>query len=166
MVGVFLLRPLRSWLEAGARRVETRAQFIEEYHANAMTFLKITDPEAHSDSREVITSIGDMMMDGTKLIRAVLFVAKRQSGTDASPSSEMSTHLSDLSEEARHALARSLGAALLVSTFQSHFFGRAYRSVLELVLRDNDREVKEPEQLVYRFGKANSLWRGANTPSC
>jgi len=166
MVGVVLLRPLRLWLEAGARRVEIRAQLIEEYHTNAMTFLKTTDPETHSRSREVVTSIGDMMMNGTKLIRAVLFVAKIQPGTDAYLSSEASNHMSDLSDEARHALARSLGAALLVSTFQSHFFGRRYRSILELVLRDNNKEVKEPEQLIYRFGRANSLLRGANTPSC
>lgn len=166
ILGVLALRPIRLWLEASARRVKIRADIIEDYHANAMIFLKNTDPENHVRSREVVVSIGDMMMDGTKLVRGILFAARNQSSADVDISEEVSQHMASLSEDAKHALGKALGAALLVSTFQSRFFGPTYRSVLLLVLRDSDREIKEPEQIVYRFGRANSLWNGSGTPSC
>jgi hypothetical protein len=165
IVGVLLLRPLRSWLESGARRVKARAELIEEYHTNAMFFLKNTDAQMHASSREVVVSIGDRMMDGTKLVRGILFAAKSKS-SDVDLSKEVSEHMAALPDDAKHALGKALGAALLVSTFQSRLFGSTYRSVLMLVLRDNDREIKEPEQIVYRFGRANSLWNGSLQRTC
>jgi hypothetical protein len=166
IVGVFFLRPLRAFLEKAVARTEVRSKLIEEYHENSMIFLKETDPLAHKESREVIVSIGNAMMDGTSLIRGVLFAARMQSSVDSNTEADIKSKMSSLPENTRHSLGRALGAALLVSSFQSHFFGRAYRSILMLVLRDNDREIKEPEQIVYRFGRANKLWNGSSTPIC
>lgn len=166
ILGVFLLRPLRTQLEAARKRAAMRSELIDEYHDNAMVFLKSTNPDSHKEARDLVVSLGEMMMDGTKLVRSVLFFAKRQTGADDEASPEIVAQMADLSDDARHALGKALGAALLISSFQSHFFGRAYRSILLLVLRENDREIKEPEQIVYRFGKSKRLWNGANTPTC
>lgn len=166
MLCVILLRPLRSWLESHVKRTGARSRFVEEYHINAMAFLKSTDPEGQAKSREVVIATGEMMMDGTRLIRGVLFVTQKQGAASDARSGIITAQMADLSDEQRQVLGHALGAALLVSTFQSRFFGKAYRSILMLMLRENDSELKEPEQIVRRFGKAKSLFGGRNPHAC
>lgn len=166
MGGVLLLRPLRRWLEGAAQRAVARTAMVEEYHAKSMLFLKSTDPVEHAKFRETIVTAGHMMMDGTKLIRGILFVtAAVRSGGGNEPRSD-ALKLSALPDDAQRAFSQALGAALITSTYQSFLFGSAYRSVLMLALIGNDSEIAEPEQIVYRFGRSKGLrWRGRKESS-
>lgn len=100
-----------------------------------------TDPEKDVRMRDLVVYTGDAMMEGSKLIHRMLITRQKQSNTD--PLVELvHEDMSNLTDEARSALVRSLGSALLVSSFQLPFLGWAYRSALMLALNEDDREIK------------------------
>lgn len=156
---VFLLPFLREKLETWATHAAERSDLIDEYHANAMIFLKNTDPHEHSELREVVVSMGHAMMDGSKLIRLVLFsraLAPRAGTSDADSDSE---GLGSLSDVALHAMAHAMGSALIVSSLNAVFLGKRYRAALMLALKSrDDRELREPAQIVYRYKTADPRW--------
>lgn len=156
---VFLLPLLRKELEIWAKHASERSEIIEEYHANAMAFLKATDPSTHAELRDVVVSMGYAMMDGSKLIRLVLFSRALSPRTDEVVADSVSKGVGSLSDEALHAMAHAMGAALIVSSLNAIVLGKLYRSALMLALNSrDDRELREPAQIVYRYKKADPRW--------
>lgn len=158
VIGVtFALKPLRHWLENCAKESVNQSELVESYRQNVSRFLRLSDPEKHREMREIVVWAGRNMLNGTMLIRLILLNGRRRSDTDAEMHSSVEASVAGLSDEAVHAFGRALGAALLVSSFQAVFMGRAYRSMLLWLLKSPDKEVKEPEQIVYRYRRATSM---------
>jgi len=153
----FALKPLRVWLESCASDAVDQNELVETYQQSASRFLRLSDPQKHAEARQVVVWTGRHMLNGTRLIRFLLTNGRRRTVTDSDVHADADSALSGLSTDARHAFARALGSALLASSYQSIFFGRRYRSILMWMLTAPEREVKEPEQIVYRYRKAASL---------
>jgi len=156
---VFSLPWVRKKLDVWVKHSQERSELIDEYHANAMIFLKNTDPNAHAELREVVVSMGDAMMDGAKLIRLVLFSRALNGRADDTGSEAVAEGVAALSDTAQHAMAHAMGSALIVSSLNAVFLGSFYRSALMLVLKSReDRELREPAQIVYRYSRAEPRW--------
>lgn len=156
---VFSLPWLRKKLDLWVQHSRERSELIEEYHVNAMIFLKNTDPKAHAELREVVVSMGNAMMDGAKLIRLVLFSRALNGRVDDTRSEAVAEGVATLSDTAQHAMAHAMGSALIVSSLNAVFLGSFYRSALMLVLKSReDRELREPAQIVYRYSRAEPRW--------
>lgn len=150
IAATFGLRPLRSWLEHCAKESVNQAEMVEAYQDNVAEFLRLSDPEKHSEMREIAVWAGHRMLDGTKLIRMIIFTRIKRGVSDDDIHASIEESVSSLSEAAQHAFARALASALIVSSYQSFFYGHRYRSMLRWAFK-SDREVKDPEQIVYRY---------------
>lgn len=164
LVCVFVLPRLSRWLDRVANRSERRTELIEDYHRNAMVFLKETDASKDGRTRDVVIFLGDAMMNGTKLIRTMLFAPREK--LPAKKDALLRSEFESLSPKAQEALGKALGASLLVSSSQSIFLGGFYRSALMLVMTDNLRQVREPEQIIHRFPRTEKLWSGSESLPC
>lgn len=145
---VFLLKRIKVWAQAEAAQSAQRSELIQEFHADAMHFMKITDPKDHANARDLVLFVAEKMIDGPMLVKAVIFF--RGQAPNGKGNIQARETLDRLSDEQLHALAKVLATALLVSSFNSLFFGRFYRAALSLALK-NGRELSNPEQVVLRF---------------
>lgn len=152
----FLMKPLRKWLERCAADAEARTILVDNYYTNANRFLKLTDPKKDEELREMIVWVGHEMVKGSTLIKFTLF-RMRKRAAKSKLADKTDQIFGDLSEEASHAFSRALASALLLSSYQSVFFGRQYRSMLQLLIKPTEKEIKEPEQIVVRFRQAKSF---------
>lgn len=152
------MKPLRVWLERCAKHAENQGTLVEEYYRSATRFIQNTDPVRNLEARRMIAGFGYLMMSGTKLIKMMILSHRRIAERGARPVSD-DNPLANLSEDNVHAFSRAMGAALLVSSYHSVFFGARYRSMLMLLLEGDNKEVKDPQQLVFRFQRANSRRR-------
>jgi hypothetical protein len=150
----FALKPIRRWLEHCASQAERQGVLVEEYYRSATKFLQITSgTKDYVEARNMVRNVGNLMLRGTSLIKMLILSQRRPQERDADLKSN-DDPLEGISTEGLHAFSRALGAALLVSSYQSLIFGRQYRSVLILLLEKDLKEVKEPKQLVFRYQKA------------
>lgn len=157
IAATFALKPLRAWLENRARESVNQAELLVSYQDNVSRFLRLSDAEKHAELRQIVVWVGHHMLDGTRLIRRLLLRGRRRSETDAEIHAAVDDAFADLPDEAVHAFGKAIGAALLMSSYQAVFLGSQYRSMLLWLLNSPDREVKEPEQIIYRFRKSNEL---------
>lgn len=147
------LPAIRRTLERKAREAEFRDELVQEFHQNAISVLKNTDPQNHSEVRDVVMTAGAMMMDGTRLVRGMVFYNGKGSSRNIEGKTQSKEAFDSLSDDARHAFAKALGVALLVSSCNSFFLARLYRSVILLILSEDEREIKQPAELLGRFGR-------------
>ena len=148
--GTFTLPYVRRWLEVRAAEAEAQLQLVEEYQDEAARFLRSTDPERDAKLRHMVVWTGHQMMQGTSLIRGIIFAKGRMDNGDA-PSREEIDEFEAMPVEVRHQFAKRGAIALLVSSYRSMFFGKRLRSILVLMLSPETREVSEPVQLVHRY---------------
>lgn len=153
----FALKPIREWLEYCVGQTHAQSELTEEFGKSAMKFFKETDPEKDTEIREMVVWAGDSMLDGTKLVRGLMFSARILEDTPNGGDAHAKEVMDGLTEEARHAFASAMASALIVSSCQSLFFGKKYRSILKFILSEHEREVREPAQIVYRFQKSKAL---------
>lgn len=147
------LSAIRSFVERIAEENAQNSELIDEYYRFAVKFLDASDAEKHKELRGIIVDAGYRMMAGSSLIKGIIRAGAR-SGEVEIERSEKAKHLfTGLSDDARSAFGHALGVALLVSSKNSLFFGRRYRSVLFLMLSEK-REVRNPSQIVVRFEKS------------
>lgn len=156
IAATFALKPLRRWLESCAHDASVQTALVDEYQRNAARFIKLTNESDHAQMREVVVWAGRVMLDGTNLIRFMLLNGSRRE-IDAESKERIDTVVETLPEDAVHAFGRAIGAALLVSSYQSFIMGAKYRAVLRWILKGPEREIKEPEQVVYRYERARQL---------
>lgn len=145
-----------AWLKRVAARCEVQGHFIDLYYRNASKFLKLTDANRDAEMREMVTWIGHHMMEPV-LIRTLLLrrISKKRNGDTKTVQEDL--EFDRLSDEAKHSFGQSVGAALLVSSYQSIVMGEQYRAMLDLLIEPKDKEVKEPQMMVQRFKSARSL---------
>lgn len=153
---VLLLGRISIALRMRAAMEVTRRKQVEEFHLEAMRFIKATDPHDHEKLRSLVEFLADRMMDGSRLVRTLMWASKRGPTTSDADKDSMSALIEGLEDKTKHSLAKLLALALLVSASSSLFNGRKYMALLELLL-SSDAEVREPEQIVYRFDKAGVL---------
>lgn len=158
-VAVFALRPIRSWLERRAKDSAIQPQLIEKYQDSVAAFLRSSDPVEHAELRDILLWSGTIMMDDARLIRSfILFNRRLRSGeVDARTDGKAEAVFDSLNDEARHSFARALGYAFLVSSYSALFMGRIYRSMLMWMIDNDDKEVTQPKQVIYRYRKARKL---------
>ena len=157
---VFGLRPFSAWIEQKARESLGQAELIEIYQDSAARFLRDTDPQENAELREIVVWAGHRMMDGARLIEAMLFLRQRLQVNHAQPDPASVALFEALPDDAKHAFAKAIGAAMLVSSFNSLRRGSRYRSLLAWLIQ-NDREIRDPQQVVYRYRRAHELPTGA-----
>jgi len=138
------LPTIRRTLERKARETEFRDELVQEFHQSAMTVLKNTNPKDHAEMREVVMTAGAMMMDGTRLVRGMVFYHGKVSSKNSERKIRNKEVFDSLPEDVRHAFAKALGVALLVSSCNSLFLARLYRSVILLILSEDEREIRQP----------------------
>ncbi|MER9574913.1 hypothetical protein NKI78_04570 [Mesorhizobium sp. M0400] len=149
------MKPLRAWLESCAKESASQAELVEEYQRNVAKFLRLTDPKKHAEIIDILVWTGQNMLKGTKLIRLMVLNGRRRSVTDAEVHREADDAFASLPDEALHAFSKAVGSALLVSSYQAIFLGKSYRAILSWLVRNPDKEIKEPEQIVYRYRKSH-----------
>lgn len=147
------LPTIRRTLERKAREAEFRDELVQEFHQSAMAVLKDTNPDEHAEVRDVVMVAGKMMMDGTRLVRGMVFSNGKASSRNSERKTRSQEAFDSLPDHVRHAFAKALGVALLVSSCNSLFLARLYRSVIFLILSEDDREIKQPVEILGRFGR-------------
>lgn len=151
------LRPIAAWLQTCAKGASVQYDLAQKYQDNAARFLKLSDPVEHQELRMMVIWFGANMLNGTQLIQFMIFSGKRLQGTEADAVQGEPDAFKNLTDDAKHALARAIGYALVVSSFQSFFSGQKYRSMLFLMLDRNNHEMKHPEQIVMRYKTATKF---------
>jgi hypothetical protein len=149
---------IRSWLERQASDAVRQGELVELFQQNVAAFLRASDPVKHAELREMLCWSGRMMMEHSKLIRSFIFLSQRVRAGDVKLSSKDETRAAfdGLSDDAKHNFASAMGHAFLISSYQSIWFGQFLRSMLMWVVNNNSKEVKEPEQVVYRYRAVKS----------
>jgi len=120
-----------------------------------MKFLKETDPVKDVEARSVAIFAGEMMMDGSKLVRRVIFMRVKAQQSAQHNFEDVQTSFSNLSDDAKHSLRKLLASSLIISSLQSVFFGKLYRSIIILGFEKGEKEVNQPERIadrIKRFG--------------
>lgn len=151
LIAIVLLAPkFRGWLETCVKDSERQTECVELYHSAARDFLSATDAKKDDDIRELVLFIGGQMMEDSKIVRSLIAFNRRMRRGEFATSNEASVEFENLSDDAKHAFARAMAAALLASSYQSIFFGRFYRRILALILDDGQKEVVTPSQVIKR----------------
>ncbi|MBT3142925.1 hypothetical protein KL867_17790 [Ruegeria litorea] len=163
---VFGLPKLREWLEFKASDSHVRTALIEEFHTEAMKFMKETDSQDNELLRRFVWRAADKMIDGSKLIRTVIFASNGANGKRSQTTLDAQKALKALEAGPRKSFSNVLALSLMVSSTQSLFFGGLYRSVITLAISEKERTAREPETLVKRFNKLAFLQKPDQKQVC
>lgn len=165
---VFCLPKIQQWLKNYAVQKQAQIKLIELYERNTLKFLRETSEEAHPVLRNMITTSGHLMMDGSSLVKGVLFVARNtnQPSKKTNHNSLIKNELGSLSKDASKALATAFANALLVSACQSTFSAVKFRSMIYLLLTEKHDQLKETQQIVYRFPQSKASGVRFTKPAC
>lgn len=152
---VFCMPKILQWLNNYAEQKGAQIALIGIYERNTLKFLRETTVETHPVLRHLITMSGHHMMCGTLLVKGVLFTANGSIATRKKEkhSPIIKKEMESLSDNASKALAIAFANALLVSACQSTFSAIKFRSMIYLLLTDKRDQLKETQQVVYRFSE-------------
>jgi hypothetical protein len=157
VVATVAAAPVRRALERRADAIKDHPDLVDSYQASAARFLRATDPETHGILRSMLVWVGDEMLKGTRLIDGVLYARMARKNGNAKRGHLGDAEYDSLPDEARHDLARALGAALSLSAGQSLFARSRYQALVDLIVSAAGGEVKEPKQVVHRLEHSNPM---------
>ncbi|WP_375568817.1 hypothetical protein ABWH92_12475 [Ahrensia marina] len=166
----FALKHVRHWLERVHARTEMQNELIEQFQDHVARFMRITDPDKHAELREILQSSGYAMMSDSFVQSFILFHKRLKEANLDSMGAERKRAIEvmgSLEPEARKAFAEAIGTALVLSSYRAVFMGTIYRSMLYWIVNGEDKSVKEPEQIVYRYRLTHTTPnRSKQTVSC